>query len=159
MAEEGTGLTGAALLVGIGNYRFAERVSPLRYAVRDAHALAETLLDPDVCGFSHDRVVLLTDDGARRDDVVHRLSKWLPEKARGADIAVVYFAGHGTVQRVGLREEGFLLPYDADPDDLVTRGVAMSDVARWIEGIDAGAVIVCLDCCHAGKVVTHRGPD
>ena len=156
MAEEGTGLKGAALLVGIGSYLCAERVGPLRFAAGDAQALAETLLDPDICGFPRDRVMLLTDGDARRDDVVHRLSKWLVEQAKGADIAVVYFAGHGTVQRVGLREEGFLLPYDADPEDLVTRGVAMSDGARWIEGIEAGAVVVCLDCCHAGKVVTHR---
>jgi uncharacterized caspase-like protein len=88
--------------------------------------------------------VLLTDEDARRDDVVHRLSKWLPESARGADLALVYFAGHGAVELIGQRDEGFLLPHDADPDDLVTRGVAMSDVARWVEAIDAGAVVVYL---------------
>jgi serine/threonine protein kinase len=158
MADAGTGRTGAALLVGIGSYLHAERVSPLRYAARDAKALADVLVDPGVCGFAGERVALLTDAGARRDDIVHRLSNWLLEKAQGADIVVVYFAGHGTVHRIGPREEGFLLSYDADPEDLVTRGVAMSDVARWIEGIQASAVVVCLDCCHAGKVVAHRGP-
>ena len=29
----------------------------------------------------------------------------------------------------------------------------MTDLARWIEAIDAGTVIVCLDCCHAAKVI------
>ena len=82
-----------------------------------------------------------------------RLSRWLPERAHGADLVVIYFAGHGLVQTIGRRQEGFLLPYDADPDDVVTRGVAMSDVASWIDGLDARAVVVCLDCCHAGKVL------
>src|SRR5262249_35183308 len=124
-----------------------------------AEALAEVLTDPAVCGFPDDRVMLLTDAGARREDFVSRLSKWLPERAKGAGIAVVFFAGHGAVQRVGQRDEGFLLPFDGDPDDLGTRGVAMADVARWVEGIEAGAVVVCLDCCHAGKVVDRRARD
>lgn len=150
------GELGAALLVGIGAYQQAQKLATLRCAAHDAEGLADVLTDPALCGFPRDRVVLLTNENARREDIVHRLSKWLPATAQGSGLALVYFACHGAVQRVGQREEGFLLPFDADPDDLVTRGVAMSDVARWVEGIDAGAVIVCLDCCHAGKVVAHR---
>src|SRR5262249_5733374 len=108
--------------------------------------------------FPRDQVVLLTDRDAPRDAIVQRLSRWLPERARGADLVVIYFAGHGLVQTIGRRQEGFLLPYDADPDEVVTRGVAMSDVASWIDSLDARAVVVCLDCCHAGKVLGQRGP-
>jgi uncharacterized caspase-like protein len=158
MPDEENRRAGAELLVGIGAYRHGDKVATLRYAARDAEAMAEALGDPAVCGLPRDRVALLTDTGARREDVVHRLSKWLPQAARGAGLALVYFAGHGAVERVGQRDEGFLLPFDADPDDLLTHGVPMSDVARWVEGIEAGAVVVCLDCCHAGKVVAHRGP-
>src|SRR5262245_28282675 len=151
------GRVGVALVVGVGDYLRAERVEPLRFATRDAAALAAALADPDLCAFPREQVVLLTDADARRDDLVHRLSHWLPERARGADLVVIYFAGHGVAHTVGRREEGFLLPYDADPDDVVTRGVAMSDLARWIDGLDARAVVVCLDCCHAGKVLGQRG--
>src|SRR5262249_54925217 len=104
-----------------------------------------------------DKVMLLTDEEAGRDALVHRLHKWLPEQARGAEIVVLYFAGHGMVHKFGPREEGYLLPYDADPDDLLTRGVSMADVNRWVEGLDAAAVVVCLDCCHAGKAVAAPG--
>lgn len=143
----------AALIVGIGDYKHAGRIARLRYAPRDAKALARLLTDPAVCNFPAERVAVLTQERARRDRVVRCLSRWLPEQSQAAEVAVVYFAGHGLVQKVGSREEGFLLPYDADPDDVVTRGIAMSDVARWIDAIGAAAVIVCLDCCHAGKVV------
>jgi serine/threonine protein kinase len=148
---------GVALLIGIDHYRHADQIPPLRFAAQDAEAMAAALADPDVCNFPPDQVLLLTGEDAQRDAVVRRLSKWLPEKAKGTDLVVIYFAGHGMVQRVGLRDEGFLLPHDAEPDDLVTRGVAMSDVDRWITGLDCGAVVVCLDCCHAGKLIARPG--
>jgi serine/threonine protein kinase len=149
---------GVALVIGVGQYLRAEQVESLRFATRDAVALAEALADPDLCAFPREQVLLLADGDARRDEIVHRLSRWLPERARGTELVLIYFAGHGMVQTVGRREEGFLLPYDADPDDVVTRGVAMSDLAQWIDGLDTRAVVVCLDCCHAGKVLGQRGP-
>ena len=148
---------GAAVLIGIGDYLHAEQVWPLRYAARDAEAMAEVLVDPAVCGFPAPDVKLLKNHSASRDAVAHHLSKWLPEHARGAEVALIYFAGHGMVHRMGQRDEGYLLPYDADPDDLVTRGLLMADLARWIEAIDAGAVVVCLDCCHAAKLIPRGG--
>ncbi len=148
---------GAALLIGIGDYVHADRVWPLEYAARDAQAMAAVLIDGDLCGFPADRVKVLADADAHRDAIAHHLSKWLPKQAEGADIVVIFFAGHGTVQTVGRREDGYLLPHDADPDDLLTRGILMTDVARWIEAISASTVIVCLDCCHAAKIVTRGG--
>jgi serine/threonine-protein kinase len=148
---------GVALLIGIGDYLHADRITPLQFATHDARSLARLLADPDVCRFPPGQVALLTDRKARRDQVVRRLSSWLPAQARGAELAVIYFAGHGVVQKIGGREEGFLLPYDADPDEVVTRGVAMSDLARWIAAVEARAVVVCLDCCHAGKVLPPDG--
>jgi serine/threonine protein kinase len=148
---------GVALVIGVGQYLRADCIEALRFAAHDAIALADALADPGLCAFPRDQVLLLTNGDAGRDQLVQRLSRWLPERARGAELVVIYFAGHGMVQTVGRREEGFLLPYDADPDDVVTRGVAMSDLARWIDGLDARAVVVCLDCCHAGKVLGQRG--
>jgi serine/threonine protein kinase len=149
---------GVALLIGIGHYLHPEQVWPLRFAARDAEAMVDALVDPDVCGFPSRGVKLLADESATRDAVAHHLSKWLPEQARGAEIAVIYFAGHGMIHRIGHRDEGYLLPYDADPEDLVTRGVLMTDLARWIEAITADAVVVCLDCCHAAKVIPRGRP-
>jgi serine/threonine protein kinase len=149
---------GAALLIGIGDYLQGDRVWPLRFAARDAAAMEEVLIDPDVCAFPRRNVKLLTDQAACRDTVAHHLSKWLPAQARGAEIAVIYFAGHGMIHRMGQRDDGYLLPHDADPEDLVTHGVLVADLARWIEAIDAGAVVVCLDCCHAAKVIPRGGP-
>jgi serine/threonine protein kinase/uncharacterized caspase-like protein len=156
MPTMSNGRAGVALVIGVGEYLHAERVEPLRFATRDAEALAEALADPGQCAFPREQVVVLTNRAAHRDEVVHRLSRWLPERARDSEVVFIYFAGHGMVQTVGRHEEGFLLPYDADADDVVTRGIAMTDVARWIDGLSARAVVVCLDCCHAGKMLGHR---
>jgi serine/threonine protein kinase/uncharacterized caspase-like protein len=146
-----------ALLFGIGEYYHRERIAPLRYAGRDARALARLLANGDCCGFPRDGVALLTDRHAGRRDMVRRLSRWLPRQAKGAELVLIYFAGHGVVQPVGGRDEGFLLPHDADPDDVIASGIAMSDLAAWIEGMDAGAIVVCLDCCHAGSLLPREG--
>ncbi len=148
--------TGAALVIGISGYPNGG-IARLKYAARDARAVARLLADREVCGFSQDRVRVLLNEDAGRDEVVRGLSSWLPESARGADIAFLYFAGHGTVRVEGQKEEGYLLPFDADPDNLAGRGVAMRDVTHWVETIQARAVVVCLDCCHAAKVLTRDG--
>jgi metacaspase-1 len=147
----------AALLVGIGAYRHADRIAPLRYAPRDARALARLAADPDVCGLAPDDICLLRDERAGRREIVRRLSRWLPERSAGADLALVYFAGHGVVERVGGREEGYLVPHDADPDDVCGQGISMGDVARWLDRVQARAVVLCLDCCHAGSILPGDG--
>jgi serine/threonine protein kinase len=116
------------------------------------------LVDPDICGFPRNQVALLTDRDARRKKILEHLSKWLPERSRGADIAVIYFACHGTQQKIGHDEEGYLLPYDVDPANVVIHGVAMAEVAHLIDAVQARAVVVILDCCHAGHVVSRDGP-
>jgi serine/threonine protein kinase len=142
-----------ALVVGIGAYPDGSGVPRLNYARRDAEALARLLSDPDACDFHPEKVKELLDEDATRDALVRALSQWLPREARGVELALIYFAGHGAMHRSGEDEEGYLLCHDARLDDLVTRGVSMGDVAKWIRGIDARAVVVCLDCCHAGAVL------
>jgi uncharacterized caspase-like protein len=144
---------GVALVVGVGRYR-SDQITPLRYASRDARALARLLADPEVCGFSQDHIALLTDRDARRRPIIEHLSTWLPERSRGADLALIYFACHGMQQALGGDEEGYLLPYDVDGDEVVASGVPMSEVASLMNGVFARAVVVVLDCCHAGHILT-----
>ena len=49
------------------------------------------------------------------------------EVARQAEIAVIYFACHGTQHTIGHDEEGYLLPYDVDPDNVVIQAW------RWVK--------------------------
>jgi serine/threonine protein kinase len=147
----------AALLIGIGQYDRADGITALPFAARDARSLAKVLTDPDVCGFPRERIALLTDAKASRSAIDRHLSRWLPSQARGAELVFLYFAGHGVVHSVDGREEGYLVPSDADPGDIARHGIAMSDVAKWIDALQADAVVVCLDCCHAGGILPRDG--
>ncbi|MGE0768504.1 MAG: caspase domain-containing protein [Hyphomicrobiaceae bacterium] len=89
-----------ALVVGIQRY---EKVVQLKNPLRDAAAVADRLRDQgfDVIeAFDADRFAL---DRAR--------TRFLTE-ARGADLALFYFAGHG----IQLFDRNVLLVRDADPD-------------------------------------------
>jgi serine/threonine protein kinase len=143
-----------ALVVGVGKYR-STHITPLRFASRDARAMFRLLTDPEICGLAGDQIALLTDRDARRRPIVEHLSKWLPERSRGADLAVIYFACHGIQQELGSGEEGYLIPYDADPDKVVVNGIAMAEVAHLMNAVEARAVVMLLDCCHAGHVLTR----
>lgn len=145
----------AALVIGISNYLASDRIPGLPYAVRDAQEIERVLKSP-LCGFAANRVTCLTNQRADRDAIVESITEWLPKVGQDAEIAVLYFAGHGTVQTVGGAEEGMLLAYDANPDQLAVHGVSMQDVSRWIEGIGAKSVIVILDCCHAGQILPRE---
>jgi serine/threonine protein kinase len=154
MAIEREKRAALALVIGVGHYRLDGRIGTLPFAVADAVAVEKALVDPRGCGFPEDGVTLLTDADATRDEVVRKLSKWLPEAARKAEIVVIYFAGHG--RRLGSgNESAFLMPYDADPDDLVTKGIELGDLRRWIDRINARSVVLCLDCCHSGKIFSR----
>ncbi len=93
----------------IGVDKYAHGIPGLDHAVDDADALADLLTDPDVCRFPPNQVKVLTDDRASRDALVEHLSEWLPKQSQGAEIAVIYFAGHGMARTVGKKEEGYLL--------------------------------------------------
>src|SRR5438105_15703945 len=113
---------GVGLVIGVGEYQHLDPRWRLPCAAQDARAVANILTDPDICAFPPDKVIALTNEEAGRDALKTRLSKWLPENARGADIVVIFFAGHGVVDIYGDEEEGFLLPYDGDVDNLATCG-------------------------------------
>ncbi len=56
--------SGAAVVVGISDYLHAGRVPRLGYAAVDARAVFRALVDPDVCNFPTENVLLLTDKEA-----------------------------------------------------------------------------------------------
>jgi serine/threonine protein kinase len=149
----------AALLVGIDAYQPRNRIPALQFAAHDAQSLADILKDPNLCAFPPEKVKVLTDRRATYGRVFRYLSHWLPRQARDAEVVFIYFAGHGTVELAGAQEEGYLLPYDANPDSLMTSAIRMSDLTRLVnpDHLGARALIVCLDCCHAARIIPRGG--
>lgn len=62
-----------------------------------------------------------------------------------ADIALLHFSGHGTVNNL----DGYLVTQDAKKYD---EGVAMGDILKWANDSKADEVVILLDCCFAGQL-------
>jgi uncharacterized caspase-like protein len=95
-------LPGKRVALVIGNSEY-QHFPPLANPARDAQAIAKKLKE---IGF--EEVTVTTNQGL---DAMRRLLTEFGERAKDADIAVVFYAGHG----LNVAGEGRLVPVDANP--------------------------------------------
>jgi hypothetical protein len=144
-----------AVVIGIGRYD-RPGIPPLGYAVADAQAFYDLLVQQ--AGFKPDHVLLLTDNAERRPTL--RNLKWalgtfLARSAARDDLVLVYYAGHGApeVDPRGVEPDGlakYLVPIDADPDDLYATALPMDEFQIIFNRIEAERVVVFVDACYSG---------
>jgi hypothetical protein len=156
-AAPAPGLTGDrwAVVSGIGRYEHPA-VRRLRYTVADAEAIYETLITR--AGFKKERVLLLTDKTERFPtlrNIRSALGTFLARSAKRDDTVVVFFAGHGAPEPDprGLERDGlakYLVPSDADPDDLFATALPMDEIQTIFGRIEAERVVMFLDTCYSG---------
>lgn len=128
-----------ALVVGIDDYQG----SPLLGCCQDANNVA-ALLEKNGDGSPNFHVRVLTSD----TDTIDRqtLRNQIRTLFEGqADIALLFFAGHGAGTDLG----GHLVTQDGIIDD---EGVPMRDVIELANASAAKERIILLDCCHAGAL-------
>jgi uncharacterized caspase-like protein len=115
---------GWAVVIGINTWQHPESPA-LSYAVNDARSVAVAL---ERLGFTSERIFLLLDAQATRQGIENVLYDRL--RAAGTnDRLFVFFAGHGETMALPHGDtEGFLLPHDANPRNLFTTAISMSDV-------------------------------
>lgn len=128
-----------ALLVGVDDYQH----SPLSGCVNDAtrmHDLLRRNLDATP---NFDCKKLL----APHDKVTRPILKQAVENlfTRRADVALFFFAGHGTANNLG----GFLVTQDAQTYD---EGLSLTDVLIMANNSPARERIIILDSCHSGAM-------
>ena len=122
-----------ALLIGISDYR---SIPPLKNTVNDATDLSETL---DGIGF--DVTTLINVTGGELRSALDKFAF----KAETADLALIYFAGHG----VEVQGENFLIPVDADVSsnrDVQQQAVSLRDFLRSVDRARTMRIVI-LDSC------------
>lgn len=126
-------LNGVALVVGQSAY---EHIPALPNPANDAREMLKLLTD---LGFDARQV---SDRDSRR---LGRDVERFVEDAEGADVALLYYSGHG-IEAGG---ENWLLPVDAGPETLTDAEESLVAVSRIIEELKATVpvVIVLLDAC------------
>lgn len=144
-----------AVVIGAGRYD-SQAIPPLAYSVADAEAVYQTLIGPG--RFKKDNVLLLTDKTERKPtlrNIRYALGTFLARAARRDDTVLIFFAGHGApeadlrgAERDGLAK--YLIPTDADPDDLYATALPMDEIRTIFERIEAERVVAFFDTCYSG---------
>ncbi len=139
-----------AVVIGISEY---ERVRPLKYADKDASAFHEYLLQQ--VGIPQKQVTFLTNDDATLFNLKRTLGTDLKRKAGPQDTVIIYYAGHGAPETDAMSPDGdglekYLIPYDADPQDLYSTGLPMREVETIFRRLSAERVIFITDSCYSG---------
>ncbi|OEZ93730.1 caspase domain protein [Janthinobacterium sp. HH107] len=127
---------GKRIALVIGNAAYPQ---PLLNPVNDARAMAERLRR---LGFE---VLLRTDINAQQ---LQKASAEFSTQARGADIALVFYAGHGA--QAG--ETNYVLPLGANMNALsaaaiAAQGVSVSSLAGDLQRTGARGAVLILDAC------------
>ncbi len=132
------------LAVGISAYAGDFK---LNYAAKDARSVEQVFRDRSKPLFRDIQTRVITDKEATRANILKGLT-WLRQKMTQRDVGVLFYAGHGLKDDAG---NFYLLPVDGDPADLLSTGVADTDLKKALAALP-GRVLALLDACHAGSV-------
>ena len=134
------------LAVGISKYKDAN--IQLQFASKDASDFANVFKLQDRQLYRKVEVKLLTDENAKRDDILDGL-EWIRREMTSRDVGVVFMAGHGINDSDGVY---YYLPQDTDPDRLKRTGVIFTEIRNTLAALP-GKALFFVDTCHSGNVL------
>jgi len=139
-----------AVVIGINTYA---NVADLSYAVNDAQAFYRILVEKN--RIPAENVTLLLNEGASLTKLRSILGTQLKKKAGKEDMVIIYFAGHGATEVDTLSPDGdglekYLLPADADPDDLYASALPMRELSHIFNRLRSDRLVFIADACYSG---------
>ncbi len=138
-----------ALVVGIARYKNLPESAQLQFPERDAESIYSILISPEGGNFKAENVRRLIGPKATLANLRRELEEWLPAVATAEDRVLIYFAGHGFVNR----NRAYLAPYDISPGDIAATGYPMDDLGHVFGSKIKGKWKVLLtDACHSGAI-------
>ncbi|RYX87868.1 hypothetical protein EON73_00270 [bacterium] len=142
-----------AVVVGLGDYA-DPGLDKLKFPGQDAEAMYQFIKSPSCGSVPSDHIVKLIGKDATRQNILRATSKLFKLSTRN-DMIIFYFSGHGKGGEFS--NSGFLLPFDAELDDLTSSAVPMEQIAAIISSSEAKMKCVYIDACHAGLYPTGTG--
>jgi tetratricopeptide (TPR) repeat protein len=143
-----------AVVVGISDYQ-DEKIPDLQYADIDALAFAGYLQSPAGGLLDSDHLRVLVNKDATVAQFARALD-WLWDVVKENDRVIIYFSGHGDVEKKSLTQPGYLLCWDA-PSRVYMAGGALKindlkDVVATLSIQNKAKVFLFTDACRAGKL-------
>ena len=139
-----------AVIIGIDRY---PHVRQLKYAANDANLFYDYLVMRNQIPAKN--VVLLLNQDATLTNIKSALGTDLKNMASRDDMVLIYFAGHGVTERDAQSPDGdglekYLLPFDADLNDLYATALPMGELSRIFNRIRSERLIFIADACYSG---------
>ncbi len=134
-----------AVVIGVERYR--EQLPVATFADNDATAFV--LMLEQTLNVPANHIKLLRGDRAARADIASVIEEWLPRNARAKGGRVyVFFSGHGAPDVEN--GDAYLVPFDADPAYLKTRGYSVKQLYAALGALKDQQTFVFLDACFSG---------
>ena len=136
-----------ALVVGVSRY---QHVGRLRTTL-DVPGVRDALASPDCCAYPPERVMVLEEEAATRDNIIDAL-KATCERAKPADSRTFfYFSGHGGQGSDG---SSYILPVDARKGQYRSTAISARELSQLLDRC-SGELTVVLDCCRAAGMASQ----
>lgn len=135
-----------ALVVGVSRYHNVARLP----STRDVPGVRDVLASPDYCAYPPERVKVLDEEDATRDNIMNALEVLGGEAKAASSRTFFYFSGHGGQ---GADGSSYILPVDARKGQYPTTAISARDLSRRLDRY-SGEVTVVLDCCHAAGMTS-----
>lgn len=142
-----------AVVVGISDYQNNE-IPDLHFAHRDAEAFAQYLRSDAGGNLDEDHLKLLTNKQATTAQFAAALD-WLIDESKKGDKVIIYFSGHGDVERKTRTQLGFLLTWDSPPKMYVAGAFPifyLQEVVSTLSLDNKAKVVIITDACRSGKL-------
>ncbi len=139
-----------AVVIGINGYQKAPQ---LKYAVNDAQAFHDYLITKTQ--IPRENVTLLLNYEASLSRLRSTLGTEVKNKAGKEDMVILYFAGHGASEGDVMSPDGdglekYLLPFDADLNDLYGSALPMREISYILQRIRSERIVFIVDSCYSG---------
>ncbi|MCC6722870.1 MAG: tetratricopeptide repeat protein [Saprospiraceae bacterium] len=147
-----------ALIVGISDYQDT-LIGDLKYAHKDAEIFADYLRSDAGGALPEQDIWLMTNKDASLGAIDNALN-WLIKETKKGDKVIIYFSGHGDVEKSTLWQRGYLLAYNTPSRNYRNNAIRIEDLDEIITTLSVGKdakVIVILDACRSGKLAGN-GP-
>lgn len=139
-----------AVVIGINQYQHWQ---PLRYAVNDATAVQRRLTR---LGFDEVLIFPRFDREATKKELLRLLGDELYRQTSEEDRVFIFFAGHGETQSLpNQRQFGYIIPVEADPQDLYSSAVPMKSLEEIGERLRAKHIFYVIDACFSGLLLQN----
>jgi len=113
---------GYALIIGIADYQKINKLPKI--VVKDAKDIYKVITSKDYCGYFPENTQRLLDHEATGDNILQGL-KWLAQSSNSESTALIFFSGHGGRIGAGNQVKNYLIPIDANGEDIEGIGEAI----------------------------------